>query len=50
MVNEIEFVILGCLIKRNMSGYQIKRYLNTSTNFSNPISDSSIYPTLKKFT
>lgn len=49
MVNEIEFVILGCLIKRNMSGYQIKHYLNTSTNFSNPISDSSIYPTLKKF-
>ena len=30
-----------------MSGYQITKFINTTTNFSNPINFGSIYPVLK---
>jgi PadR family transcriptional regulator AphA len=47
IISEIEFVVLGCLTRNNMSGYQITKFINTTTNFSNPINFGSIYPVLK---
>lgn len=44
-----EFIVLGCLSIKNMTGYEIKKLMSYSTNFFSQISYGSIYPILKKF-
>lgn len=41
-------IILGFLMERNMTGYDIKNTMKNSTNFFFNTSYGSIYPTLKK--
>ncbi len=43
------YIILGLLVKKDMSGYDIKKELEISTSNFTKSSYGSIYPTLKKF-
>lgn len=45
----IDYVILGALTIRDMSGYEIRKLMSYSTAFFSNVSFGSIYPTLKKF-
>ncbi|MGE5370595.1 MAG: PadR family transcriptional regulator [Solirubrobacterales bacterium] len=44
----VEFIILGCLKMRDMTGYEIKKTMSFSTTFFSHVSFGSIYPTLKR--
>ncbi|MEA1961427.1 MAG: PadR family transcriptional regulator [Bacillota bacterium] len=44
----VENIILGCLAKQPMSGYEIKQVITNSTGLFYNASYGSIYPTLKK--
>jgi DNA-binding PadR family transcriptional regulator len=41
-------IVLGFFMERNMTGYDIKKTMETSTNFFFNTSFGNIYPTLKK--
>lgn len=45
----IDDLILGALTIRDMSGYEIKKFMTYSTAFFANVSYGSIYPTLEKF-
>lgn len=44
----LEFLILGSLTIKEMSGYEIKKLMSNSTAFFSNVSDGSLYPTLKR--
>lgn len=44
----LEFIILGALTIKDMSGYEIKKLMSNSTAFFSSVSDGSLYPTLNR--
>lgn len=45
----LDYIILGSLTIRSMTGYEIKKLMSYSTAFFSNVSYGSIYPTLKRF-
>lgn len=44
----IEYILLGFLMERNMTGYDMKHYMSISTSYFIDASFGSIYPALKR--
>jgi len=45
-----EYILLGFLMERNMTGYDMKQYMSKSTSYFMDASFGSIYPALKRLT
>ena len=43
-----EYILLGFLMERNMTGYDMKQYMSKSTSYFMDASFGSIYPSLKR--
>lgn len=44
----LDFIILGCLKIKDMTGYEIKKTMSFSTTFFTNVNDGNMYPTLKR--